>query len=82
MNKRIMSHDNSRCLEMTGKVFMSSLSSKFVIPFPRNAAFDALKIYTVALEKNIVRKGEIACNKQFLLFSQCFLHYMAHCFSF
>ena len=27
--------------------------------------------------ENIVRKGEIACNKQFLLFSQCFLHYMA-----
>ena len=25
-------------------------------------------------EENIVRKGDIACNKQFLLFSQCFLH--------
>ena len=24
-----------------------------------------------------MRKGEIACNKQFLLFSQCFLPYMA-----
>ena len=24
------------------------------------------------IEKNIVRKGEIACYKQFLLFSQCF----------
>ena len=37
--------------------------------------FDALKIccYT----ENIVRKGEIACNKQFLLFSQCFLPYRA-----
>ena len=23
-------------------------------------------------EENNVRKGEIACNKQFLLFSQCF----------
>ena len=30
----------------------------------------------IAVE-NIVRKGEIACNKQFLLFSQCFLPYMA-----
>ena len=32
--------------------------------------------------ESIVRKGEIACNKQFLLFSQCFLLYMAlifHC---
>ena len=26
----------------------------------------------IAVENN-VRKGEIACNKQFLLFSQCFL---------
>ena len=25
-----------------------------------------------------MRKGEIACNKQFLLFSQCFLFYMVH----
>ena len=30
--------------------------------------FDTLKIY-IAVE-NIVRKGEIACNKQFLLFSR------------
>ena len=29
----------------------------------------------IAVEK-IVKKGEIACNKQFLLFSQCFLSYM------
>ena len=35
----------------------------------------------VAIE-NIVRKGEIACNKQFLLFSQCFLPYMALTFHF
>ena len=27
--------------------------------------------------ENIVRKGEIACKKEFLLFSQCFLPYMA-----
>ena len=30
----------------------------------------------------MVRKGEIACNKQFLLFSQCFLPYMALIFHF
>ena len=41
--------------------------------------FDALKIYSCG---NIVRKGEIACNKQFLLFSQYFLPYMAHIFHF
>ena len=32
--------------------------------------------------EKIVRKGEIACNKQFLLFSQCFLPYMAVIFHF
>ena len=36
--------------------------------------FDALKII-IAVE-NIVRKGEIGCDKQFLLFPQCFLPYM------
>ena len=32
--------------------------------------------------ENIVRKGEIACNKQFLLFLQCFLPYMVLIFYF
>ena len=32
--------------------------------------------------ENIMRKGEIACNKQFLLFSQCFLPYIALIFHF
>ena len=32
--------------------------------------------------ENIVRKGEIACNKQFLHLSQCFLPYMALIFHF
>ena len=41
--------------------------------------FDALKMYSC---ENIVRKGEIACNKQFLLFSQCFLPYMVLIFHF
>ena len=36
--------------------------------------FDAL-IY-IDVEK-IMRKGEIACKKQFLLFSHCYLPYMA-----
>ena len=34
-----------------------------------------LKIY-ISVE-NIVRTGEIACNKQFFLFLQCFLAYLA-----
>ena len=32
--------------------------------------------------ENIVRKGEIACNKQFLLFSQCLLAYLVLIFHF
>ena len=32
--------------------------------------------------ENIVRKGEIACYKQLLLFLQCFLPYMALIFDF
>ena len=32
--------------------------------------------------EKIVRKGEIACNKRFLLFSQCFLPYMPLIFHF
>ena len=32
--------------------------------------------------ETIVRKGEIASDKQFPLFSQCFLHYMALIFHF
>ena len=35
----------------------------------------------IAVE-NIVSKGEIVCNKQFLLFSQCFLPYMVLIFHF
>ena len=31
---------------------------------------------------NIVRKGEIACNKQFLLFTQCFLSHIVLIFHF
>ena len=42
---------------------------------------DALKIYCIAVE-NIVRKGEIACDKQFLLSSQFFLPYMPLIFHF
>ena len=39
--------------------------------------FDALKIYSPGKH---ARKEEIACNKQFLLFSQRFLPYMAFFF--
>ena len=42
--------------------------------------FETLK-KDIAVE-NIVRKGEIACYKQFLLFSQCFLPYRTLIFHF
>ena len=41
--------------------------------------FDALRYIAVG---KILRKGEIACNKQFLPFSQCFLLYVALIFRF
>ena len=44
--------------------------------------FDTLKIYMYIAVENIVRKREIACNKQFLIFSQCFLAYVALIFHF
>ena len=49
-------------------------------PLQHNAAF-LMHLRYIAVE-NIVRKGEIACNKQFLLFSQCFLPYKALTFHF
>ena len=42
---------------------------------------ELLTHYRYIAVENIVRKGEIACNKQFLLFSQCFLLYMALIFN-
>ena len=45
-----------------------------LIPYHTMPHFDALQIIAV---ENIVRKGEIDCNKQFFLFSQCFLHHIA-----
>ena len=40
---------------------------------------DALKIYSSGKHRE---KGEIACNKKFLLFSQCFIPYMTLIFLF
>ena len=53
----------------------SKLCGKELTHYHTMSHFDALKIY-IAVE-NIVRKGEIACSRQFLLFSQCFPLYMA-----
>ena len=49
-------------------------------PLPHNAAF--LRIKDIISVENIVRKGEIACNNQFLLSSKCFLPYTALIFHF
>ena len=42
--------------------------------------FDALKIHSC--KKKHCEKSEIACNKQFILFLQCFLLYLALIFPF
>ena len=49
---------------------------------PITAHCHILTHYRYIAVKNIVRKGEIACNKQFFLFSQCFLPYMVLIFHF
>ena len=49
----------------------SDIDSDGINPFPNNPLF--LRVYTVHSFENNVGKGEIACNEQFLLFSQCFL---------
>ena len=49
-------------------------------PLPHNTTFWHTKAF-IAVE-TFVRKGEIACNKQFFLFSQCFLPYMELIFHF
>ena len=49
-------------------------------PLPHSAAKLTHLRYIVV--ENIVRKGEIACKKQFLFLSQCFLPNMAPIFHF
>ena len=69
-------------------LYLNTVSNAILSHYHTMAHFDALKINSCGkivrkgeiphiAVKNIVRKGEVACNKQFLLFSQCFLRYMA-----
>ena len=51
------------------------------IPLPHNTAFWCIEDNYIDVE-NTVRKEEIACNKQFLLFSWCCLPYMVLIFHF
>ena len=74
-----LSYNVFKCFLSQG-LSMSGLCGKELTHYHTMPHFDALEIY-IAVE-NIVRKGEIACYKQFLLFSQCFLPYMALIFHF
>ena len=58
---------------------MKIQQSAFLIHYHTMPHFDTLKICS---RGKYCEKGEIACNKQFLLFSQCFLPYMALIFHF
>ena len=49
---------------------------------PITTQYCILMHYRYIAVENIVRKGEIACDKQFLLFSQCFPSYMVLIFHF
>ena len=57
-----------------GKLHATQRTELSINPLPQCRILTHLGYLAV---ENIVRKGEIACNKQFLLFSQCFLPYMA-----
>ena len=57
---------------------MACLASCILMTYlPITKQYCILTHYRYKAVENIVRKGEIACNKQFVLFSQCFLAYMA-----
>ena len=59
---------------------MKSLADNFALnPLPHNFIFSQMKIFSSGKH---VRRGDIACNKQFLLFPQCFLPNMALIFHF
>ena len=74
-------------LEMLSASFFSLVSLKFVVLEKIKVYNNKTKSITTKCHilihyryiamQNIVRKGEIAYNKQFLLFSQCFPPYMA-----
>ena len=53
-----------------------------VLLYPITAQCCIVMHYRYIAVENIVRKGEIACNKQLLLFSQCFLPCMVLIFHF
>ena len=71
---------NDRILALTK--FKAFADDKFNIASPITTQCHILKCSRYIVVENIVRKGEIACNKQFLLFLQCFLPYMALIFHF
>ena len=67
-------------------IFMNKLDKYYpsktinLLDLPHNASFCSTE--DIQLWKNIGRKGEITCKKQFLLSSQCFLPYIALTFHF
>ena len=64
-------------LRMVGE-YGSSLGSQLqlLLAYPITTQYCILTHWRYIAVQKIVRKGEIACNKQFLLFSQCFVTYM------
>ena len=62
-----------------GKTKLEKVTKRYVTHYHTMPHFDELKVYSCG---RIVRKGEIACYKHFLLFSQCFLPHMGLIFHF
>ena len=62
-----------------GDICVSQTHFVYLTHYHTMPHFDAQRYIAV---ENILRKGDIAFNKHFLLFSQCFLPYMGHFFFF
>ena len=65
-----------------GLTFRWNVRRMKMFPYPITTQCRNLKRDQFIAVENIVRKGGIACNKHFLLFSQYFLLYMIHIFHF
>ena len=69
--------EKEKLLVMSNFSFSHSVFERLVLHTRKTQGLFGNGLRCIAVEK-FVRKGEIACNKQFLLFSQFFLPYNAH----
>ena len=74
---RILTHERYTAVE---NIDQNLMMDEFLEPITTQHRILTHERYTAV--ENIARKGEIACSKQFLLFSPCLLPYMVLIFHF